>query len=298
MKSKSEDAELERELARRWRENRDLAARNELVERNLWFARWSARITNMGRQLTAEEREQIAYCSLVEATIRFDERKGGNFRGYASWYILGALNSANATANTAVHYPSYLYAASKRIKAATLILEVALGRKPTRDEIMKHADVTGAAIDAASEPVLPKRGRSLDAPLMTEDGESRTLHDVMAAGAPAPETIRMAKGELVDVTLRLEQFVADVYRADARGRKALRERNASFLIDRHGIWNDDGIALEEVGKKHGVSRQMVNQTIKRLWRCLQTANAVYTEAWLENILRQKRALEILLENEQ
>lgn len=298
MKPKSKDVEYERELARRWRENGDLGARNELIVRNLWFAQWSAKISKMGRQLTAEERAQIACCSLVEATEHFDERKGGSFRGFASWYILGALNRENAKADTPVRYPSYLYSAARRIKEAKLILEVALGRKPTREEIMKYADVTDVTIDAALEPVLPKRGQSFDAPLTTEDNESRTLHDVMVAGGPVPETVRIAKGELDDITSQLEQFIINVRHADARGHKALRERNLAFIVDRYGIWSDEGMPLDEVGRKHDVSRQMVDQTIKRLWRSLHAENATYSEMWLEDLLQQKRTLEILLENGQ
>lgn len=90
-------------LSKRWRENRDIAARNKLVEANLKF------VTNIARNykglgLSYSDLIQEGNAGLFKAVDRFDPDKGFKFISYAvNWIkqsILDALNKKNSLKST------------------------------------------------------------------------------------------------------------------------------------------------------------------------------------------------------
>jgi RNA polymerase sigma-B factor len=78
------------ELALRWQEQGDRAARDELFQRFQPLARRLAgRYTNPHEPL--EDLVQVAYVGLLGAVDRFDPRRGARFSSFAIPTILGEL---------------------------------------------------------------------------------------------------------------------------------------------------------------------------------------------------------------
>ena len=80
----------EHDLARRWRENRDIKALHELIGA---YARFVIRIAQRfrGYGLPLGDLIQEGNIGLMEAAARFDPERKVRFSTYASWWVLAAI---------------------------------------------------------------------------------------------------------------------------------------------------------------------------------------------------------------
>src|SRR5690349_10960501 len=104
-----------RELFRRWREDRDQDAREQLVHRHLSLARKLA--TRYGRtQEPFEDLLQVASLGLLKAIDRFDPDRGIAFTSFAVPTIFGELKRHFRDKGWAVHLPRGLQELVLRIQ--------------------------------------------------------------------------------------------------------------------------------------------------------------------------------------
>jgi RNA polymerase sigma factor FliA len=90
----AEDLRWEAELWGRWRGARDVAARDELVERYAPFAHIMAKKLYRGRygeELQFSDYLQLARLGMMEAFEHYDPAKGASFRTYSALRIRGAV---------------------------------------------------------------------------------------------------------------------------------------------------------------------------------------------------------------
>src|SRR3954447_20811808 len=88
--SPSERAKEDRRLLRRYHQDGEVAARDELVARFLPLARQLARRYQRGNE-PLDDLVQVASIGLVKAVDRFDPERGTAFSSYAVPTILGEL---------------------------------------------------------------------------------------------------------------------------------------------------------------------------------------------------------------
>jgi RNA polymerase sigma-B factor len=154
----------DRELLRRWREDGDERAREELVERTLPLARSLARrYANKGEAL--DDLEQVAALGLVKAIDRFDLEREVRFTTFAVPTIAGEIKRHFRDRGWMLRVPREVQELSARIAVARDRLTRELGRSPSVPEL---AGAVSSSVEQALDALCAAeayRALSLDEPL-------------------------------------------------------------------------------------------------------------------------------------
>jgi RNA polymerase primary sigma factor len=223
-------------------ERGDLAAKQEMIERNLGLVVAFAR-PYAGCGLPLDDLVQEGTIGLVRAVEKFDYRRGHKFSTYAVWWIRRSLMNALGTART-IRIPS----SAGRQLAAIWRAEAELGHVP--DEAI--AEQTGLAL------------RTVGA-LRSAAQVTASLDEVVGEGASPladliPDPAAPAPWERAGELERQVQI--------ARMLKALPAKHREVLLRRYGL---NGMAVEghdEIAARLGVgterSRQIEREALHRL----------------------------------
>lgn len=253
------DKDDELELARRWRENRDVEALTALTRSYLRLViSMASRFRSYG--LPVSDLIQEGTVGLMEAAGRFEPEREIRFSTYASWWIRSSMQdyilrnwSIVRTGTTAAH--KSLFFNMRRLRAQILgdydgpmsfasrqLLAQKLGVRIKDVEVME-ARLTGF-------------DRSLNA-MVGDDGESEWM-DFLASDAPRPD-------ELLEET-NDSKVKTDLLR---EAMKILSEREMTIIRERR--LGDDSVTLAALGEKLGISKERVRQIETQALNKLRTA---------------------------
>ena len=127
-------------LLRRYHEDGDLAAREELIERYMSLVRSLARrYAYRGEQL--DDLVQIGAIGLIKAIDRFDLERGVELTTYATPNIIGEIKRHFRDKGWSVRVPRGLQRLNVQVSKLIEQLTVQLGRSPTIPELAKAAGV-------------------------------------------------------------------------------------------------------------------------------------------------------------
>lgn len=141
------DKQKTRELFRRYKEDGDMEAREQLVMSHLNLVRFLAnKFKNRGEPL--DDLVQVGYLGLLKAIDRFDPDRGLEFTTYATPTILGEIKRHFRDKGWSVRIPRRLQELSAKVNQATDSLTTQLQRSPTIQEI---ADYLDASVDEVLE---------------------------------------------------------------------------------------------------------------------------------------------------
>src|SRR3954467_9793683 len=130
----------DRELLRRYHEQGDVAAREQLIEQYMSLVRSLARrYSYRGEQL--EDLVQIGAIGLIKAIDRFDLSRGVELTTYATPNIIGEIKRHFRDRGWAVRVPRGLQELNVRLSKLIEQLTVQLSRSPTIAELAKAAGV-------------------------------------------------------------------------------------------------------------------------------------------------------------
>jgi RNA polymerase sigma-32 factor len=256
------ERDYEVELGRRWRDEQDEKALDELVTSHV---RLVVRIASgfRGYGLPVSDLIQEGNIGLMEAAKRFDPERNVRFSTYASWWILASVqefivrNSSIIRIGTTPAQKS-LFFNLRRLRAK--IAENIGG--PMTDEnrqtIANLLDVPIAAVERM-EAHLSAPDRSLNISVGNEDGEE--LQNFLADDRPTPEE---AVTEILDSETRAQWLHEAMQTLTAREKDIIRHR---FL-------DDDRTTLAEIGENYGVTKERIRQIEGR---ALAKLKAVLTE---------------------
>jgi RNA polymerase sigma-B factor len=153
-----------RELLRRWRDQEDHDAREELVTRMLPLARSLARrYANKGEPL--DDLEQVASVGLLKAIDRFDLDREVKFATFAVPTIAGEIKRHFRDRGWMLRVPREVQELNARLTRTRETLTRDLGRSPSVEEL---ASGSGATVDQVVEAISAGdayRMMSLDEPL-------------------------------------------------------------------------------------------------------------------------------------
>ncbi len=239
--------ELEQELAKRWRYERDEAALHQLVRAYTRLVISTAsKFRNYG--LPMGDLVQEGNVGLMQAAARFEPERDVRFSTYATWWIRSAMQdyvlrnwSIVRTGTTAAQKSLFfnLRRLRAKIKEAPSGRMTPDGRQFVADELkVQVSDVE------VMETRLSASDQSLNATVA--DGSDNNWQDFLADTRPDPETI---------VTETNDTGVRAQWLAEAIGE--LSDREQTIIQERRMV--DDGATLEELGKKLGVSKERVRQ---------------------------------------
>src|SRR6266487_2634123 len=162
--------ESDRVLLRRYHDDGDLSAREELIERYMSLVRSLARrYAYRGEQL--EDLVQIGAIGLIKAIDRFDLDRGVELTTYATPNIIGEIKRHFRDRGWSVRVPRGLQELNIQLSKLVEQLTVQLGRSPTIPELAKAAGVEEESVLEALESGRAYSSLSLSTGGTQEDGE-------------------------------------------------------------------------------------------------------------------------------
>ncbi len=240
-------AEHERNLAARWRDHGDERAMHELITAYIRLVvAMAARFRHYG--LPMSDLVQEGNVGLMQAAARFEPEREVRFSTYASWWIRSAMQdfvlrnwSIVRTGTTSAQ--KSLFFNLRRLRAKIGDVNDGGISAEARSKVARALNVPEHDVDSMAAR-MSAPDRSLNAPL-TEDGDGE-WQDMLADGAASPEAQVM---EAHDSEARAT-LVSDAMRdLNERERLIIRERKLE----------EEGVTLEALGARLGISKERVRQ---------------------------------------
>jgi len=230
-----ESAVQTQDLLRRWHEEGDRAAREEVTERMLPLARSLAR-RYAGKGEPLDDLEQVASLGLLKAIDRFDVSRDVRFATFAVPTIAGELKRHFRDRGWMLRVPRDVQELSARVSRCREALTRELGRSPTVEEV---ATTLGASVEAVLDAL-----RAADAYRMM------SLDEPLAEGAGALEAIG---GDDEGYALAEHRVML------RRGLEGLGAREREIVRLRYY----EGLTQREIARAVGVSQMHVSRLIRR-----------------------------------
>ncbi len=225
----------ERVLLKRYHEQGDTAARDQLAEEMLPLARALAgRYAGRGEPL--EDLVQVACIGIMKAIDGFDTSRDVRFSSYATPTVLGEIKRHFRDRTWALHVPRGTQELQLKVAKTRDALTRDLGRSPTVKEIADAVEASMEDTLAAMQSAHAHRTRSFDEPV----GEDSTLAESL--GDADPELGRAEIRVLID---------------DALG--VLSERDREILRLRF----EEDMTQTEIAGRIGVSQMQVSRLIRQ-----------------------------------
>src|SRR5881296_469707 len=163
-------SEADKVLLRRYHEEGDLQAREQLIEQYMSLVRSLARrYSYRGEQL--EDLVQIGAIGLIKAIDRFDLDRGVELTTYATPNIIGEIKRHFRDKGWSVRVPRGLQELNVQLSRLIEQLTVQLGRSPTIPELAKAASVEEEEVLEALESGRAYSSLSLSTGGTQDDGE-------------------------------------------------------------------------------------------------------------------------------
>jgi RNA polymerase sigma-B factor len=227
-------------LLRRYHEQGDLAAREQLIEQYMSLVRSLARrYSYRGEQL--EDLVQIGAIGLIKAIDRFDVNRGVELTTYATPNIIGEIKRHFRDRGWSVRVPRGLQELNIQLSRLIEELTVQHGRSPTIPELAKAASVTDEEVLEALESGRAYTSLSLSAGSggHDEDGELDPLESLG--------------------TEEHQYEVSEDRAVLAPGFRVLDERERKILHLRFF----EGLTQSQIAQQVGISQMHVSRLIRR-----------------------------------
>jgi RNA polymerase sigma-B factor len=229
----------DRDLLRRYHEQGDHAARQQLIERYMSLVRSLARrYASRGEQL--DDLIQIGAIGLIKAIDRFDLDRGVELTTYATPNIIGEIKRHFRDHGWAVRVPRGLQELSIKLMRVVEQLTGELGRSPTIPEL---AEATGASEEEVLEALESSRAYT---PLSLSVGPSGDDDDELdpleSIGTEEHEYEISEDRAVLEPGMRV---------LDAREREIIRLR---FY---------EGLTQSQIAQQIGISQMHVSRLIRR-----------------------------------
>jgi RNA polymerase primary sigma factor len=236
----------ETQLAKRI-ERGDLAAKQEMVERNLRLV-YSLAQRYRGPGAAFEDLVQEATIGLVRAVEKFDHRRGLKFSTYAVWWIRRSLANAVLDART-IRIPSNASDRLAAVQRAQRELERSAAGSPSTEAIAERTGFSVRRVRALREAALVTA--SLDEPV-GEDGSA--LGDLIADSQAADPWRHTDERETHRQVWSMVGTLPD--------------RHREVLLRRYGLRGEEPETHADIGARLGVgeerSRQLEREALHRL----------------------------------
>jgi RNA polymerase sigma-B factor len=232
-------AENDKVLLRRYHEQGDLQAREQLIEQYMSLVRSLARrYSYRGEQL--DDLVQIGAIGLIKAIDRFDLSRGVELTTYATPNIIGEIKRHFRDRGWAVRVPRGLQELNVKLSKLVEQLTTQLGRSPTIAELAKAAGVEEEEVLEALESGRAYSSLSLSQGGSQEEGEELDPLETLGSVDPGFE-------------------VSEDRAVLAPGFRVLDERERAILQLRFF----DGLTQSQIAQQVGISQMHVSRLIRR-----------------------------------
>jgi RNA polymerase sigma-32 factor len=251
----------ERELAVRWKQDRDQSALHKITTAHMRLViSMASKFRHFG--LPMSDLIQEGHIGLLEAAARFEPERDVRFSTYATWWIRASMqdyilrNWSIVRGGTSSTQKS-LFFNLRRLRARLAQGSETLSNESIYSEISAALGVSRADV-ALMDSRLSAPDSSLNAPV-TEDGSgSLDRMDFLVSHDPLPDEI---VGEAIDEERRGGWLNAALNVLNERELRIIRERRLQ----------EEGATLEFLGEKLGISKERVRQIENRALEKLKVA---------------------------
>ena len=232
--------ESDKALLRRYHEEGDISAREQLIEQYMSLVRSLARrYAYRGEQL--DDLVQIGAIGLIKAIDRFDVNRGVELTTYATPNIIGEIKRHFRDRGWAVRVPRGLQELNIQLSRLVEQLTVQHGRSPTIPELAKAAGVTDEEVLEALESGRAYSSLSLSAGSGGHDDDGE-LDPLESLG-----------------TVEHQYEVSEDRAVLAPGFRVLDERERAILHLRFF----EGLTQSQIAQQVGISQMHVSRLIRR-----------------------------------
>lgn len=239
------DKERTRELFRRYKEEGDEEAREQLIVSHVNLVRYiAAKFKNRGEPL--DDLIQVGTIGLIKAIDRFDPSRGLEFTTYATPTIMGEIKRHFRDKGWTIRVPRRLQELSAKVNSATDELTAQLQRSPSIEEVADYLGTTADEVLEAMESSSAYSSVPLEGQGNNEEDDAPSVIDRYAS----------VDGDLEasDDRIVLEEVIGEFPEAD---QQAIRMR---FI---------DGMTQVEIAKRLGISQVQVSRMLRRALRRIQ-----------------------------
>jgi len=215
-------------------------ARDQLVTANLRLA-MSVAYAYRYRGLSLEDLIQEANLGLMRAAEKFDFRRGFKFSTYATNWIRQSVTRSVADTLRLIRIPVHMVEKINAVDRARRELEYGRAHAVTTDEIAGRLSMSPEAVHR----IVKYEREVLSLEECGQDGHPGTPDSLCIVDPEADPycfASRLSLGRLI------ERMLADC-----------KDQERDVLMLRFGLDGLDGMTLEEVGEKRGVTRERIRQ---------------------------------------
>lgn len=180
------------ELWTRWRQTRDLAARDGLIELYLWLVRFVAGRLMVGLppQFDQDDVEGHGAFGLLDAVEKYDPERGVRFETFAIPWVRGAC----LVGVRAMQWAPALRKRVRQLEKAQSELQEVLGRDPSEEELARFMHISPAEVEKRIAESGCLGILSLEEVITDGEGEGSSLQDRLA-DPNAPDPVELAQME-------------------------------------------------------------------------------------------------------
>ncbi len=235
--SKEEEMALARDVSAGRKKPSSL---NQLVQSNLSFVvKIASQYRGMG--VSFEDLLNEGTLGLIEASNRYDHRRGTKFITYAVWWIRKSILKALAEHSSLVRVPSYQMKKVRELNRAERQLTRKLGRKAEREEVSRQVGASVAQLDALMQ--LPCKKMSIDSKIGKDSDSS--ISDFLTDKTKSSVEDRLISKE----NRQLVHWALT----------GLGDQEQQILMNRFGFSGGKTLTLKEIGQRMNLSRERVRQ---------------------------------------
>lgn len=239
------DKDRTRELFRRYKEEGDQEAREQLIMSHLNLVRFlAAKFKNRGEPL--DDLIQVGTVGLIKAIDRFDPSRGLEFTTFATPTIMGEIKRHFRDKGWSVRVPRRLQELSAKVNQTTDQLTRELQRSPSVEEIAQ-------ALDTSVDEVLEAMESSSAYSSVPLEGSNRDSDD------DAPSVIDHYASEDQSLAASDDRMIVEdtIREFSPREQQIVRMR---FV---------DGLTQVEIAKRLGISQVQVSRLLRRTLKKIQ-----------------------------
>lgn len=186
---------------------------------------------------------------LIKAAGRFDETKGFKFISYAVWWIRQSILQALAEQGRLVRLPQNKIGTYNKANKAYIAFEQDNERAPSTEELAEIMEMNEKDINTIFQS--NSRHMSLDAPV--HEAEDVAMRDLLKGG------------EVTDDDVMHDSLREEILRV----LQSLSPREAEIVYAYFGLGGENGITVEQIGKKYNLTKERIRQIKERAIKRLQ-----------------------------